>query len=64
MQFNQKAEQMRANQGHVSDAQYLLHSNVYYIRDCLEDHDVQQGLDLLDKLNGIVFEKLLAGDNL
>jgi hypothetical protein len=50
LQFKQKAEQMRANQGHIPDAQYLLHSNVYYIRDFLEAHDDQQGLELLDIL--------------
>ncbi|MGY0617696.1 N(2)-fixation sustaining protein CowN [Vibrio sp. FJH11] len=54
-QFKQKAEQMRASQGHIRDAQYLLHSNVYYIRDFLEAHNDQQGLDLLDKLESDCF---------
>lgn len=50
LQFKEKALQMKAKQGHVADAQYLLHSNVYYIRDFLEEYDDQVGLKLLDDL--------------
>jgi hypothetical protein len=50
LQFKEKALQMRAGVGPIADAQYLLHSNVYYIRDFLEEHDDTQGLALLDEL--------------
>ncbi len=50
LQFKQKAEKAKDKEGHVMDAQYLLHSNVYYIRDFLEQHDDQIGLNLLDEL--------------
>lgn len=50
VQFKEKALQMRAGVGPIADAQYLLHSNVYYIRDFLEEHDDTKGLALLDEL--------------
>lgn len=50
LQFKQKAEKVKEKEGHVMDAQYLLHSNVYYIRDFLEQHKDEQGLALLDEL--------------
>ena len=50
LQFKQKAERVGDKTGYVVDAQYLLHSNVYYIRDFLEAHNDLEGLDLLDKL--------------
>lgn len=50
LQFQEKANKVREKTGHVMDAQYLLHSNVYYIRDFLEERNDQQGLELLDEL--------------
>lgn len=50
LQFKEKALLMRSGVGPIMDAQYLLHSNVYYIRDFLEEHDDTEGLNLLDEL--------------
>ncbi|MGX9418161.1 N(2)-fixation sustaining protein CowN [Vibrio sp. RC27] len=50
LQFKEKALLMRSGSGPTIDAQYLLHSNVYYIRDFLEEHQDEKGLDLLDEL--------------
>lgn len=55
LQFKEKAERVTEKSGYRADAQYLLHSNVYYIRDFLEEHNDQEGLDLLDKLESDCF---------
>jgi len=55
LQFKQKAERVKETTGYRMDAQYLLHSNVYYIRDFLEEHNDKEGLDLLDKLESDCF---------
>lgn len=55
LQFKEKAERVKERTEGGMDAQYLLHSNVYYIRDFLEEHNDQEGLDLLDKLESDCF---------
>jgi len=53
--FEKKVIAMRAGQGPKTDALFLLHSNVYYLRDLLEDCEDQQGLQMLDELEHYCF---------
>jgi hypothetical protein len=48
--FKAKADNMRAGKGPKTDALYLLHSNVYYIRDILAQLNDDEGLVILDQM--------------
>ncbi|MDF0533364.1 N(2)-fixation sustaining protein CowN [Shewanella sp. A32] len=50
--FRQKVLDMRAGNGPQTDALFLLHSNVYYLRDLLdevEDDEAEQQLDAMER---------------
>ncbi|MDC0611404.1 N(2)-fixation sustaining protein CowN [Vibrio sp.] len=48
--FKQKAIAMKNGEGPKTDAQFLLHSNVYYLRELFEDCEDDEGLDILEVL--------------
>ncbi|QSX33886.1 N(2)-fixation sustaining protein CowN [Shewanella avicenniae] len=48
--FEKKAQEMRAGIGPVKDPLFLLHSNVYYLRDLLEDANDYEAIELLDDM--------------
>ncbi|WP_417761819.1 N(2)-fixation sustaining protein CowN [Shewanella sp.] len=48
--FEKKAQNMRAGIGPVKDPLFLLHSNVYYLRDLLEEAEDEAALDMLDDM--------------
>lgn len=48
--FEKKAQDMRAGIGPVKDPLFLLHSNVYYLRDLLEEAEDEEALDMLDDM--------------
>lgn len=50
LHFKQQAADMRQGKGPISDAQYLLHCNVYYLRELFEDCEDQVGLNILEQL--------------
>lgn len=50
LHFKQQAADMRQGKGPISDAQYLLHCNVYYLRELFEDCNDFEGLDILEQL--------------
>ncbi|KFZ37664.1 hypothetical protein HR45_09585 [Shewanella mangrovi] len=48
--FEKKAQDMRAGLGPVKDPLFLLHSNVYYLRDLLEEADDDEAIEMLDDM--------------
>ncbi|MCE0495309.1 N(2)-fixation sustaining protein CowN [Vibrio salinus] len=50
LHFKQKAADMRNGIGPISDAQFLLHCNVYYLRELFEDCNDYEGLTILEQL--------------
>ena len=48
--FAKKIERSRAGDTGVGDALYLIHSNVYYIRDLFEEYEDETALELRDHI--------------
>lgn len=55
LKFKEKAIAMNEGKGPKTDALYLLHSNVYYLRDLLEESNDEVGIELLDELEYYCF---------
>lgn len=49
-QFQQKAEAAKRGEGPAADVLFLLHSNVFYLWDLLDDAEDEQGAELLQSL--------------
>ncbi len=50
VQFCAKAEAAKKGEGPAADVLFLLHSNVFYLWDLLEDSDDDEGVELLKAL--------------
>lgn len=54
-QFQQKAEAAKRKEGPAADVLFLLHSNVFYLWDLLEDAEDEEGVELLMQLESDCF---------
>lgn len=50
VQFQQKAEAAKKGEGPAADVLFLLHSNIFYLWDLLEDAEDDHGVALLHSL--------------